>query len=293
MPGWKRLLLNLYYRGSYPIRWWSHRRAAAGGRVPIVIIYYHRVADEEINPWTISNRAFARQITWLQAHFELVSLQEVQQRVRRGENHRRCVSITFDDGYADNCHEAIPLLVKERIPCTYFVTLQNVLKGRPFAHDLALGHALQPNSLEQLKAMAAAGIEIAAHTNTHPDLGQLTDRQQLRQEVVVAGKDLQAAVDRKVRYFAFPFGQQANLSREAFAMAREAGYEAVCSAYGGLNYPGDDPFHLQRIAVSDDLIRLKNRVTVDPRKAHVPRFDYESPPAQPHEVPQETLHVEV
>ena len=44
------------------------------------------------------------------------------------------------------------------------------------------------------------------------------------------------------------------------------GYAGVCSAYGGFNFPGDDPFHLQRIHADDDLIRLKNWVTVDPRK---------------------------
>ena len=46
-----------------------------------------------------------------------------------------------------------------------------------------------------------------------------------------------------VRYFAFPYGQHENLSAAAFRVAFEAGYEGVCSAYGGYNFPGDDPFH--------------------------------------------------
>ncbi len=280
MPGWKRLLLSIYYHGSYPIRWCSHRRAVAGGRVPVAILFYHRIADDAANDWTVSNRTFARQIRWLQAHFDLVSLEEAQQRVRRGVNRRRCVSITFDDGYADNCREAIPRLIKEQIPCTYFVTLRNVLDGRPFAHDLGQGTPPAPNTLEQLKAMAAAGIEIGAHTYSHPDLGTLVDRRRLYEEVVTAGEELQAALGRRVRYFAFPFGLHANLNREAFGMAHRAGYEGVCSAYGGLNFPGDDAFHLQRIPVGDDLIRLKNWTTVDPRKINTPRFVYELPPEE-------------
>ncbi len=48
----------------------------------------------------------------------------------------------------------------------------------------------------------------------------------------------------------------------------------MCSAYGGFNFPGDDPFHLQRIPVDDDMIRLKNWVTQDPRKICTPRFEY-------------------
>ena len=276
MPIWKQLLLSLYYHGSSPVRWWNHRCAVIEERVPVIVLYYHRVADDGASGWTTSNRTFARQIRWLRDRFELISLQEAQRRVRRGANHRPCVSITFDDGYADNCQQAVPLLIKERIPCTYFVTLQNVLDGEPFAHDVAEGNSFAPNTPEQLKAMAAAGMEIGAHTYTHPDLGPMTDRRRLYYEVVSAGEELQELIGRPVRYFAFPIGQYANLNRRAFDLAYEAGYEAVCSAYGGFNFPGSDPFHLQRIAVDDDMIRLKNWVTGDPRKLNTPRFVYQA-----------------
>ena len=75
-------------------------------------------------------RFFARQIRWLQKRFSLVSLEEAQRRILEGCNREPCLSITFDDGYADNCRQAIPLLIGNRIPCTYFVTVRNVLSGR-------------------------------------------------------------------------------------------------------------------------------------------------------------------
>src|SRR5208283_1899681 len=109
------------------------------------------------------------QVGWLQRTFELISLEEVQRRLRSGINDRPAVHITFDDGYADNCQTAIPWLIKERIPCTYFVTVQNVLEGRPFGHDLTCGADLAPNSLAEIRAMADAGIEIGAHTYSHAD----------------------------------------------------------------------------------------------------------------------------
>ena len=274
MPIWKQLLLNLYCHGSYPLRRWNHLRAVAEGRVPVIVLFYHRVADERPNDWTVSNRTFERQIRWLEKRFELISLEEARRRILGGTNDRPCVSITFDDGYADNCHQAIPLLVKRRIPCTYFVTLQNVLDGEPFAHDLAQGNPLASNTLEELRAMAAAGIEIGAHTYTHADLGRVSDLEQLHYEVVSAGKDLQDAIGRPIRYFAFPIGHYCNLSHEAFDLAFEAGYEAACSAYGGYNFPGDDAFHIQRIPVDDVMARLRNWTTVDPRKIHIPRFEY-------------------
>ncbi len=276
MPIWKQLLLTLYYGGTQPVRWWNHRLAVLEGRVPVIILLWHRIADDRANEWTASNRMFARQVWWLKAHFELISLEEAQQRIRRGANYRPCASITFDDGYADNCRQAIPLLVNEGIPCTYFVTVRNVLDGEPFAHDVALGKPFAPNTLEELHAMAAAGIEVGVHSYTHADLGRINDHRRLHREVVAAGEELQQALGRPVRYFAFPFGQHANLSGEAFKLADGAGYEAICSSYGGLNFPGDDAFHLQRLAVDDNMIGLKNFATIDPRKLNIPRFAYET-----------------
>jgi peptidoglycan/xylan/chitin deacetylase (PgdA/CDA1 family) len=245
-----------------------------------MVLFYHRIADDGANIWTTSNRTFARQIDWLTRQVELVSLGEAQRRIREG-NTRPCASITFDDGYADNCREAIPLLIRKRIPCTYFVTLENVLEGKPFAHDLAQGNRFAPNTLDELHEMVSSGIEIGAHTYTHPDLGRLTDEEQLEREILEAGQRLGDLLNRPVRYFAFPFGQRANLSSRAFQMAREAGYQAVCSAYGGYNFPGDDPFHLQRIPVDDEMSRLKNWVTVDPRKFGIRRFNYQVNGARP------------
>jgi len=278
LPTWKHALLTLYYHGSYPVRWWRHRAALAEDRVPVAIVFYHRVADDRANSWTVSNRNFVRQIRWLARHFDLISLEEAQRRIRSRANRRPCVSITFDDGYAENCQAAIPLLIKERIPCTYFVTLRNILTGDPFEHDRCMGNRFAPNTMEQLGAMAAAGIDIGAHTYSHPDLATIDDPKRLRYEVASAGEDLQQTLGHPVRYFAFPFGQHRNLNPAAFQIAYEAGYDAVCSAYGGFNFPGDDAFHLQRIPVDDDMIRVKNWVTVDPRKLRTPRYRYERTP---------------
>jgi peptidoglycan/xylan/chitin deacetylase (PgdA/CDA1 family) len=271
----KLLLLYAYYYGGYPLRRRTRLQAVAAGRTPVVVLFYHRIADDRATTWTTSNRAFARQIRWLARHFQIVSLAEAQRRIADGHNDRPCVSITFDDGYAENCREAVPLLIRKRIPCTYFVTVANCLSGEPFTHDVALGHRFSPNDFEQLRAMAGAGIEIGVHGYDHADLGRVSDRDELERQMVFSRDVLQERLGRRLRYFAFPFGQYVNLSSAAFQTARRAGYEAVCSAYGGYNFPGDDPFHLQRIHGDEEMIRLKNRATVDPRRVATPRFDYQ------------------
>jgi peptidoglycan/xylan/chitin deacetylase (PgdA/CDA1 family) len=275
MLDWKTVVRPCYYAATLPYRWWARRVAEAAGRAPVVVLAYHRVADDRANPWTISNRMFARHVDWLAERFDVISLVEAQRRLRIGDNSRTAVCITFDDGYAENCHQAIPLLIRRRIPCAYFVTLANVLDGSAFGHDVALGKPLLPNSVEQLRAMAGAGIEIGSHCYEHVDLGRVTDRHDLERQVVTARERLQKLVGCPVRYLAFPFGRYVHLSPRAMDMAYEAGYEGVCSAYGGYNFPGDEPFHLQRTPIDDSLWHLKNCASVDPRKIHVRRFLWE------------------
>ncbi len=265
-------LLSAYYHATLPWRAWRNGRARARGQAPVIVLFYHRIADDRANDWTCRFRTFVRQIRWLKKHFDLVSLAEAQTRLRRGHNTRPAVSLTFDDGYADNCQQALPFLIAERVPCTYFVCTRHVVEGLPFPHDVARGRPLPPNTLAELRELAAAGIEIGAHTRTHCDLGTTFDEAMLRDEAVAAADELAAALGRRIRYFAFPYGQYANLNDRAFTVAREAGYEAVCSAYGAYNFPGDDAFHLQRIHADDDMLRFKNWLTVDPRKLAARRY---------------------
>ncbi len=270
MPPWKRMLLGLYYHGTFPLRAYARLRLRTLGQAPFVVLFYHRVADDGLNPWTISHTAFERQMRWLRRNFDMVSLAEGQRRINSGDNPDTCVTITFDDGYADNCHRALPLLVDLDIPCTYFVTTHNMRSQRPFPHDAKLGRPLAPNTSKQIRELADQGIDIGAHTRTHADLGRVTDARVLRDELLVPQQELQEVTGRPVRYFAFPYGQHENLSPAAFDYARQI-YDGACSAYGGYNFPGDDPFHLQRIAVDDELIRLKNWVTLDRRKLQASR----------------------
>lgn len=263
MPWWKYLLLSGYYHASFPLRRGLDAAAAWRGRAPLTVLLYHRVADDAANPWTISNAEFARHIEWLRARFELVSLSEVQRRMAQPKNARPAVALTFDDGYAENCTQALPLLIRWRIPCTYFVCTSAVLEGRPFGHDLRRGQRFEPNTLEQIQALAAAGIEIGAHSRTHADLGSL-GVQALRDEIVASTAELAQALGRPIRYFAYPFGGPANFTARGFELAAEAGLEGVCSAYGGYNFPGEDPFHIQRISVDGPLLRVRNWLTLDP-----------------------------
>ena len=269
MNAWSDIALKSYYYASLPVRWRAARQRAARGTEPVCILFYHRVADEHPNDWTISIRLFVQQINWLRRRFDIVSIEEAQRRIASGENRRPTACITFDDGYGDNLQFAVPLLLHHQLPFTYFVATDYVFGGRPFPHDDAAGRPLPPNTLDELRQMAAAGIEIGGHTRSHCDLGKKLPFDQLTDEIAGCKHELEQALDCDVRYFAFPYGMPANMSTEAFHIAEEAGYHGVCSAYGSYNLPGDDPFHLRRFHADPEMTRFKNWLTLDPRKLRV------------------------
>ena len=89
-----------------------------------MILVYHRVAETQADPWglSVSPRHFAQQLQVLRAIANPISLQELIHAKSDGELPPRPVCITFDDGYADNLHNAKPALEAAQTPGTVFVT---------------------------------------------------------------------------------------------------------------------------------------------------------------------------
>lgn len=264
----RQLLLYGWHYATSPLRAHDARQRREQGQEPVQILFYHRVADEHPNPWTMPTRTFTWQIDYLAARFDLVSLAEAQRRIASGWNLRPTAAITFDDGYADNLRWALPLLAERGIPYTYFVTTDNIRKRRAFPHDVARGVPLELNTVGQIRQLAEAGVEIGAHTRTHADLGKLTGHE-LAREITGSKWELERITGQPVRYFAFPFGLNENITCEGMRIARDAGFEGVCSAFGGYNFPGEDAFHLKRFHADVEKIRLKQWLGVGRRKVRL------------------------
>jgi peptidoglycan/xylan/chitin deacetylase (PgdA/CDA1 family) len=234
--------------------------------MPVAILFYHRVADTFQNPWTITPGDFARHLDWLQTHFDVVSLSEAQRRVRSPQNNRPTVSLTFDDGYADNMDFAVPELLRRGLTATYFVTTRYVQDGEPFPHDVTRGEPLPVNTIEELQLLASQGFEIGAHTQTHCDIGQLADLRSAREEIVGSREILEQWLGQRVRYFAYPYGLPHCMSQMSFDLLVDHQFDGFCSGYGAWNWPNTGGFHLRRIHADPGCQRLKNWLTLDSRK---------------------------
>jgi peptidoglycan/xylan/chitin deacetylase (PgdA/CDA1 family) len=110
---------------------------------------YHRVADLRNDPHllAVTPKHFAEQMEVIRSHYMSIRLQQLVKALRDGKVLTRAVVVTFDDGYADNLHEAMPLLERYDIPATMFVTAGQVGSQREFWWDELDRLLLQPGIL--------------------------------------------------------------------------------------------------------------------------------------------------
>jgi peptidoglycan/xylan/chitin deacetylase (PgdA/CDA1 family) len=96
----------------------------------VAILMYHSVMTEPeqqgqtLGPIIHSSNAFERQMEVIAGEYQPVALDDVLLFVR-GEKElpARAVVVTFDDGYADNCEVAVPILNRVGVPATFYVTV--------------------------------------------------------------------------------------------------------------------------------------------------------------------------
>lgn len=113
----------------------------------------------------------------------------------------------------------------------------------------AAGVTLQSNLMmtrEQLLGLAAAGMDIGAHTHRHPILSSLSD-QEVADELSSSKSELEALVDRPVRLFAYPNGRPGvDYELRHAKMVSDAGFDAAVSTARGAATYGADVYQLPR-----------------------------------------------
>jgi peptidoglycan/xylan/chitin deacetylase (PgdA/CDA1 family) len=96
---------------------------------PIVILIYHRVANLSADPemLSVSRENFYRHMLFLKQHFRILRFEEEWFGLKEP-----AVVVTFDDGYADNVLEALPVLEEVGVPATFFVSSGHIGTEKEF-----------------------------------------------------------------------------------------------------------------------------------------------------------------
>ncbi len=215
-------------------------------RTPILMYHAFGDPDEKPSRFIIPVHRFAQQMAWLKRmNYRVLSLDEYLHDQRE---HRlppaRSVVITIDDGYADVYRLAYPILQRQRFPATVFTVSGRVGSTNQWDQTGALaGRPLLEWS--DLKQMACNGIQIGAHTRTHPHLKTLS-LEQAQAEIVGSREDAERELGLPVRTFAYPYGEYDTKSQ---AVVEQADFLGSCGARAGLNAAATSPYTLQRVEI--------------------------------------------
>lgn len=232
-------------------RWSGIHAARVLPRVPrLRVLCYHAITDTAGDPIL---QAFSVPTQVLRAHldalqrsgYQFVGPDEVLRFLEtRGGLPRRPVLLTFDDCYRDLIESALPLLEERGIPAVAFAVSGYL--GATNRWDEKIGaRPMRLLEAAELRELARSGVEIGAHSHTHPRLTDLPD-EALRAETAGAVEQLQRAQVGQVRLFAYPYGVCDARVREA---VRDAGVRAAFTTSSGTVSAGDDPYSLHRIQV--------------------------------------------
>jgi peptidoglycan/xylan/chitin deacetylase (PgdA/CDA1 family) len=203
----------------------------------ICILTYHSL-DDTGSVISVAPALFAEQMRCLadQGVRGIALRDAVAHRRAHGEWPAGCVVLSFDDGYANVYDAGLPSLSRYGFAATIFVVSGHVGGSNDWAPPPS-GLGVQPMlSAGQLRDLAHAGMEIGAHTRSHPDLRQLAPAA-TEAEIVNSRMDLEDHLGRQVGSFAYPFG---TVTRAAAGIV-EREFESACTTV--LQRAGDAPLH--------------------------------------------------
>jgi len=154
----------------------------------------------------------------------------------------RALMITFDDGHASVYQRALPTLLRHGMRATIFLTVGAPAQAGPEAERLPPFEGRPLLSWRELEELRDAGMELGAHTLTHPDLTRL-DHPAIERELAGAKEAIEARLGVPVRALAYPYGRHDARVR-AIAAAR---FSCAFSDRLGLVTTRDDALALPRV----------------------------------------------
>ena len=219
----------------------------------IPILMYHSIS-QSTNPryrdLCVSPASFAAQMDYLcqHAYMPLNTTQLIDALTGKILLPERPVVITFDDGFADFYHHALPALSRYNFTATLYIATGFI--GRTslwLRQEKETQHPMV--TWEQIAEINKSGIECGAHTRSHPKLDAIP-LVMARDEIQGSKDDLEQYLGQEVTSFAYPYGYY---TMDVRRLVKEAGFTSACAVNFAMCLDVADHFTLDRLMVTPDM----------------------------------------
>ncbi len=215
--------------------------------IPVLMYHHVSLADRELNVYP---EIFEDQLRVLSTKgWKTLSGEEFLYFVHtRKEKPKKCVLLTFDDGFADNYVNAYPILKKFNMKAMMFVAVDfiedsDVKRGSfvSLSHNDAWELALTKQRSEvmctwkELEEIEDSGVfDIQSHGLSHrtPEYVKKKKYKELKEDLFHAKAILEQRMSKKILHLAWPAG---HYDETGIKIANELGYEALYTTDRGAN----------------------------------------------------------
>ena len=181
------------------------------------------------------------------------------------------VALTFDDGFRNFFEHAFPVLLEHRLPATVFVVSdycgsKNTWPSQP-TNQIPM---LELMDWAGLREIVRYGIELGAHTATHPRLTSLPEGQ-INEEMLRCRSEIEQQTGVRVRSLAYPYGNANATVRicagKHFQIACGTVLRSIPTSCDPLHLPRIDAYYLRSRFWFESLMTMQGRVYLSARRA--------------------------
>ncbi len=124
-----------------------------------VILIYHKVGDNRTPSTNVSTQMFIKQMMYLKNHkYNVIPLKQLVNLLKvKKPLPKKCVVLTFDDGYKSVFYNAFPTIKKLNLPITVFLPTEAIEKHYP---DYL--------TFQMIRTMIKYGVDFQSHSYSHP-----------------------------------------------------------------------------------------------------------------------------
>ena len=161
---------------------------------PIPVLIYHGIAATTTlsDAYDVEASLLSRELDYLNQHsYTPLTFADARSLAEKNRLPKHPVIISFDDTLRSQVTSALPLLQKHNMPATFFINSDWVGNSEYMNWD-------------DVRALAAAGMEIGGHSETHAHLAVLDDAALVR-EVSGDKVNIEREIGKPVIVFAYPY----------------------------------------------------------------------------------------